>query len=111
MRFAYRVIWNSSQIKLSTPPKKLSTSRAQVIHRLLVTLLRIVTIFPWIFLDFWGFMSVVGCILIISTKKRTKMNDYTLYQYTVNGKETVSAIHWRDGATFRAEHPDAIAIR
>jgi hypothetical protein len=39
------------------------------------------------------------------------MNDYTLYQYTVNGKETVSAIHWRDGATFRAEHPDAIAIR
>lgn len=39
------------------------------------------------------------------------MNDYTCYQYLSNGSLVVSAIHWRDGATFRAEHPDAIAIR
>ena len=38
------------------------------------------------------------------------MNDYTLYEYTSNGKKVVSAIHWRDGAKFRAEYPDAIAI-
>jgi hypothetical protein len=38
------------------------------------------------------------------------MNDYTLYEYTSNGKKVVSAIHWRDGAKFRAEFPDAIAI-
>lgn len=39
------------------------------------------------------------------------MNDYTLYQYTnEQGNSVVSAIHWRDGAKFRAEYPDAIAI-
>ena len=38
------------------------------------------------------------------------MSEYTLYKYTMNGKEIVSAIHWRDGASFRAEFPDAVAI-
>ena len=38
------------------------------------------------------------------------MNDYTLYEYTSNGKLVVSAIHWRDGAKFREEYPDARAI-
>ena len=40
------------------------------------------------------------------------MNEYTLYQYTdERGAVVVSAIHWRDGMAFRAEYPDAIAIR
>ena len=40
------------------------------------------------------------------------MNDYTCYQYTdEQGSLVVSAIHWRDGAKFRADYPDAIAIR
>ena len=40
------------------------------------------------------------------------MNDYTCYQYTdEKGDLVVSAIHWRDGAKFRADYPDAIAIR
>jgi hypothetical protein len=40
------------------------------------------------------------------------MNDYTCYQYTnEQGAVVVSAIHWRDGAKFRADYPDAIAVR
>ena len=40
------------------------------------------------------------------------MNDYTCYQYTnEQGSLVVSAIHWRDGIAFRAQYPDAIAIR
>ena len=38
------------------------------------------------------------------------MNEYTLYEYNFNGQTVVSAIHWRDGAKFRAEHPDAKPI-
>jgi hypothetical protein len=48
---------------------------------------------------------------IKKNKKRTKMNNYTLYEYTnEQGKLVVSAIHWRDGAKFRSEYPDAKAI-
>ena len=39
------------------------------------------------------------------------MNEYTLYEYTLNGKTVVSAIHWRDGAKFRQEHPDAKPVK
>jgi hypothetical protein len=35
-------------------------------------------------------------------------NDYTLFEYTLNGSLVVSAIHWRDIAKFRSEHPDAV---
>jgi hypothetical protein len=38
------------------------------------------------------------------------MNEYTLYEYTINGNKVVSAIHWRDGAKFRLEHPEAKPI-
>lgn len=39
------------------------------------------------------------------------MNEYTLYEYSLNGQTVVSAIHWRDGAKFREEHPEAKPIR
>jgi hypothetical protein len=40
------------------------------------------------------------------------MNNYTLYQYTnEQGKTVVSAVHWRDGFKFRAEFPDAVALK
>ena len=40
------------------------------------------------------------------------MNSYTLYQYTnEQGKTVVSAVHWRDGFKFRAEFPDAVALK
>jgi hypothetical protein len=35
------------------------------------------------------------------------MNEYTLYTYTFNGQQVVSAIHWRDVGSFLREHPDA----
>jgi hypothetical protein len=36
------------------------------------------------------------------------MNEYTLYTYTINGQQVVSAIHWRDARQFRLDHPDAV---
>lgn len=39
------------------------------------------------------------------------MSEYTLYEYNFNGQQVISAIHWRDGAKFRAEHPDAKPVK
>jgi mannose-1-phosphate guanylyltransferase len=33
--------------------------------------------------------------------------DYTLFEYSFNGEQVVSAIHWRDVGSFLREHPDA----
>ena len=39
------------------------------------------------------------------------MNEYTLYEYVnEQGNLVASAIHWRDGAKFREEYPDARVI-
>ena len=35
------------------------------------------------------------------------MSDYTLFEYNFNGKQVVSAIHWRDVSKFLTEHPEA----
>jgi len=54
-------------------------------------------------------MSYPPAILIVSSKGK-QMNEYTLYEYTINGNKVVSAIHWRDGAKFRSDYPDAKPI-
>jgi len=53
-------------------------------------------------------MSVVRCIMIISSKekdnKMAEKDNYYLVTYIENGRECVSAVHWRDLAKFRAEN-------
>jgi hypothetical protein len=58
-------------------------------------------------------MSVPTLIIEVSKEMENKMSKtpYTLFTYTSNGKEVVSAIHALDVRKFLADYPDAKPIR
>ena len=95
------------RIKLSTPPKKLSTGSPSTYPQ---AVSNFVTKCYDISLDFPRFLGfhVRGRLYTdyINKEKDNNMaekDNYYLVQYIENGREVYSAVHWRDLAKFRAE--------